>query len=133
MRVAAELGVRYVLEGGVRKAGNRIRVTAQLIDAATGLHVWAERYDRELRDIFYLQDEITRTIVGRVEPEISTAERDRAMSQAVSRRAEHLGAWECYQRGLWHMWDYGRAEYNKALNLPIDRGAFQHGRLLLRR
>ncbi len=113
MRVAAELGVRYVLEGGVRKAGNRIRVTAQLIDAATGLHVWAERYDRELDDIFDLQDEITRTIVGQVEPEISAAERDRA----VRRRTEHLGAWEGYQRGLWHMWDFDRSQHDKALEL----------------
>jgi adenylate cyclase len=114
-RVAAELGVRYVLEGSVRKAGNRIRVTAQLIDAATGLQVWAERYDRELADIFDLQDEITRTIVGQVEPEISAAERDRA----VSRRTEHLGAWECYQRGLWNMWAFGRAGHEKALELLI--------------
>jgi adenylate cyclase len=90
-----------------------------LIDAATGLHVWAEHYDRELADIFDLQDEITRTIVARVEPEISAAERHRAVSQTVSRRTEHLGAWECYQRGLWNMWDYGRAEHDKALELLI--------------
>jgi adenylate cyclase len=77
-QVARELGVRYVLEGSVRKAGNRIRVTAQLIDATSGLHVWADRYDRELQDIFDLQDEITRTIVARVEPEVAAAERDRA-------------------------------------------------------
>jgi len=112
-RVAKELGVRYVLEGSVRRAGNRIRVTAQLIDAATGLHVWAERYDRELADIFDLQDEITRTIVGQVEPEISAAERDRA----VQRRTENLGAWECYQRGLWNMWGFGQAGHQKALEL----------------
>ena len=112
-RVAAELGARYVLEGSVRTAGNRIRVTAQLIDAVTGLHVWAEKYDRDLKDIFDLQDEITRTIVGRVEPELAAAERDRA----VNRRTEHLGAWECYQRGLWYMWDYSRADHEKALEL----------------
>ena len=112
-RVAKELGVRYVLEGSVRKGGSRIRVTAQLIDATTGLHVWAERYDRELEDIFALQDEITRTIVARVEPEISAAERDRI----ISRRTENLGAWECYQRGLWYMWDYGPDEHAKAIEL----------------
>jgi adenylate cyclase len=112
-QVAKELGVRYVLEGSVRKAGSRIRVTAQLIDATTGLHVWADRYDRELQDIFDLQDEITHTIVARVEPELAAAERDRA----VSRRTEHLGAWECYQRGLWHMWDYNRDNHEKALEL----------------
>ena len=60
-RIVAQLGVRYILEGSVRKAGSRIRVTAQLIDAPTRMHVWAERYDRELEDIFELQDEITRT------------------------------------------------------------------------
>jgi len=97
----------------VRKAGNRIRVTAQLIDAATGLHVWAERYDRELQDIFDLQDEITRTIVGRVEPEIGAAERDRV----ANRRTDNLGAWECYQRGLCYMWDYSREEHAKALEM----------------
>jgi adenylate cyclase len=112
-QVAKELGVRYVLEGSVRKAGNRIRVTAQLIDAATGLHVWAERYDRELQDILDLQDEITQTIVARVEPELAAAERDRA----VSRRTDHLGAWECYQRGLWHMWDFNREKHGRALEL----------------
>jgi len=112
-RVADELGARYVLEGSVRKAGNRVRVTAQLIDATTGVHVWAERYDRELNDIFDLQDEITRTIVGRVEPEIGAAERERV----AARRTENLGAWECYQRGLGYMWDYGREEHEKALEL----------------
>ena len=112
-RVARELGVRYVLEGSVRKGGNRIRVTAQLIDATTGLHVWAERYDRELDDIFDLQDEITRTIVGRVEPEIGAAERERA----ANRRTDNLGAWECYQRGLRYMWDYGREEHSRALEM----------------
>ena len=62
--VGRELGVRYVLEGSVRKAGDRVRITAQLIDAATGDHVWAERYDRDLNDIFAVQDEITHEIVG---------------------------------------------------------------------
>jgi adenylate cyclase len=85
-----------------------------LIDAATGLHVWAERYDRELRDIFDLQDEITRTIVARVEPELAAAERDRAVSSPASPATEKLDAWECYQRGLWHMWSYARTKYDKA-------------------
>jgi adenylate cyclase len=114
-QVARELGVRYVLEGSVRKAGNRIRVTAQLIDAPTGLHVWAERYDRELQDIFDLQDEITRTIVARVGTEISAAERDRT----AIRRTDNLGAWECYQRGLWLIWDYGHDGQQKAIELLI--------------
>ncbi len=103
-QVAKELGVRYVLEGSVRKAGNRVRVTAQLIDASSGRHVWAERYDRQFEDIFDLQDEMTQTIVGAVEPELSAAERDRA----IAKPPENLDAWECYQRGLWHMWFYER-------------------------
>ncbi|MHC4611210.1 MAG: adenylate/guanylate cyclase domain-containing protein, partial [Planctomycetota bacterium] len=98
-QVGQELGVRYVLEGSVRKAGNRVRVTAQLIDATTGNHIWAERYDRELDDIFALQDEITETIVAAVEPELGVVERERARRK----RPENLGAWGSYQRGLWHL------------------------------
>jgi adenylate cyclase len=101
-QVAKELGVRYVLEGSVRKAASRVRVTAQLIDATSGRHVWAERYDRQFDDIFDLQDEMTRTIVGAVEPELSAAERDRALSKPPG----SLGAWESYQHGVWHMWKY---------------------------
>jgi adenylate cyclase len=78
-QVARDLGVRYVIEGSVRKAGNRVRITAQLIDATTGRHVWAERYDRLIEDIFELQDEMTQTIVGAVEPELSAAERENAV------------------------------------------------------
>lgn len=101
-QVAADLGVRYVLEGSVRKSGQRIRVTAQLIDADTGVHVWAERYDHELEDIFDLQDEMTQTIAGALEPELNAAERERA----VAKSPENLGTWELYQRALWHMWTF---------------------------
>ena len=100
-QVAKELGVRYVLEGSVRKAGNRVRVTAQLIDATTGNHIWAEHYDRELDDIFALQDEITETIVASVEPELGAVERERARRKPP----ENLDAWGSYQRGLWHLFD----------------------------
>ena len=79
--VARDLGVRYVLEGSVRRAGNRVRIAAQLIQGATGKHMWAKRYDRELEDIFALQDEITETIVGEIEPEMSKAERQRAREE----------------------------------------------------
>ncbi len=103
-QVAKELGVRYVLEGSVRKAGERVRITAQLVDATTGRHVWAERYDRQFEDIFDLQDEMTLTLVGAVEPELSAAERERALAKPP----ESLDAWESYQRGLWNMWLYGR-------------------------
>jgi adenylate cyclase len=74
-QVGRERGVRYVLEGGVRKGGNRIRVTAQLVDATTGNHVRAERYDRELADIFAVQDEITERVVATIEPELYAAKK----------------------------------------------------------
>ena len=79
--VAATLGVRYVLEGGVRKSGNRVRITAQLIDAETDAHLWAEQYDRLLEDVFALQDEITMCVVGAIEPSVRKAEIDRIKRQ----------------------------------------------------
>ena len=102
--VGRELGVRYVVEGSVRKAGNRVRVTAQLIEAESGNHVWAERYDRDLDDIFALQDEITETIVGAVEREIGNVERVRA----AQKHPENLQAWELLQRGMFHVWQMTR-------------------------
>jgi TolB-like protein len=97
--VARELGVRYVLEGSVRKASRRVRVTAQLVDTEFGIHVWGERYDRPLQDIFAVQDEITDMIAATMEPEIGSAERERARRKPP----EHLGAWEHHQRGMWHL------------------------------
>lgn len=111
--VAKELGVRYVLEGSVRKAGNRMRVTAQLIDAATGHHVWAERYDREMEDIFALQDEMVEIIAGALEPELNAFERERALSKPP----DNLDAWELYQRALHHMWTYEDEGTQTALRL----------------
>ncbi len=101
-RVAEELGVAYVVEGSVRRAGNRIRVTAQLIDANTGSQKWADRYDRELEDIFALQDEITERIVARLEPEIGFAERQKVVRAA----REDLRAWDCYHLGIWHFFKF---------------------------
>jgi TolB-like protein len=95
-QVGRELGVRYVLEGSVRRAGNRVRITAQLIDAATGNHVWAERYDREFADIFAVQDDITERVVGAVEPELYAAEHFRSQRKLP----ESLDAWECVMRAL---------------------------------
>jgi TolB-like protein/class 3 adenylate cyclase len=95
-QVGRELGVRYVLEGSVRKAGSRIRITAQLIEAESGNHIWAERYDRELVDIFELQDEITQTIAAAVEPELAGSERERVLHKPT----ENMQAWDLYQRGL---------------------------------
>jgi len=97
--VGRELGVRYVLEGGLRKSGNRIRVTAQLVEAETGKHVWAERYDRDLADIFAVQDEIAQAVTIAVAPAIADAERQRAMRKPPG----SLDAWAAYQRGLWHV------------------------------
>ncbi len=99
-RVAENLGVRYVLEGSVRKGGTRVRITAQLIDATTGNHLWAKRYDRELEDIFALQDELTETIVGAIEPELGKAERQRVKSKTP----ENMDAWDLCQRGLSHLY-----------------------------
>ena len=90
-QVSREQGVRYVLEGSVRKAGNQVRVTAQLIDATTGHHIWAERYDRELKDIFAVQDEIMREIVIALDVELNEGEQARAWSSGTT----NLEAWEC--------------------------------------
>jgi len=97
--VGRELGVRYVLEGSLRKAANRIRVTAQLVEAATGKHVWAERYDRDLSDIFAVQDEISQAVTIAIAPAIAQAEQQRAMRKPPN----NLDAWAAYQRGLWHL------------------------------
>ena len=99
-QVARELGVRYVLEGSIQCAGDHIRVNVQLIDASTGNHIWAERYDRKLGDIFALQDEITETIATAIEPELGAVERERARRKPP----DNLDAWTLYQRGLWHFY-----------------------------
>lgn len=112
--VAEKLGVRYVMEGSVRKAGNRVRVTGQLIDAVNGSHIWAERYDRELEDIFALQDEITAAIVGAVGHELEGAERERATKR---KETGSLNAWDLYQRAMWHMWRLTATDSEIAQNL----------------
>jgi len=94
--IARELGVRYVLEGSVRKGGDRLRITVQLIDAVTGNHIWAQRYDREVADIFELQDEITSNVVATIEPQLYAAEDFRAMRKPP----ERLDAWDCVARAL---------------------------------
>ncbi len=95
--VGRELGARYVLEGSVRKAGSRVRISAQLIEAATGHHLWAERYDRELEDVFAVQDEVTRTIVATLAGKLDASERRRARSE--SERTENLEAYDLVLRG----------------------------------
>jgi adenylate cyclase len=88
-----------VLEGGLRKTGNRIRLTAQLVEAGAGKHVWAERYDRDLADIFAMQDEITEAVTTAIAPAVADAERQRAMRRPPG----SLDAWAACQRGFWHL------------------------------
>ncbi len=97
-KIGEELGVRYVLEGSVRKAGNRVQVTAQLIRTDSGHHIMAERYDRDLTDLFELQDEIVGTIAGAIEPELLKFERERIAEQPQ----HNEDAYQFYQRGMWH-------------------------------
>ena len=119
-RVGTELGVRYVLEGSVRKGGERVRISAQLIDATTGAHVWAERYDRTLEDIFAVQDEITDTIAAAIEPELGEVERQRSRRKPP----DSLDAWDCYQQGLGHMYRFNREDNAEAQTLFARAAAY---------
>jgi len=110
-RIAEELSVRYVVEGSVRKEGDRVRITAQLNDVATGSHVWAERYDRHLTDVFAVQDEITNAIVSAIEPQIYAAENFHARRKAPN----NLDAWDLVMRALSHYWRVTRQDHSAAL------------------
>jgi TolB-like protein len=110
-QVGRELGVRYVLEGSVRKGGDRIRVTGQLIEAETGNHLWAERYDRSLADVFAIQDEITTNVVAAIEPNVRKAE----IARAKRKRPSDLGAYDLYLRALEQAWAYTPAGRSAAL------------------
>ena len=112
-QVAKELGVRYVLEGGVRKSGKRLRITGQLIDAATGAHLWAERYDGVLEDVFDLQDKITSHVVGAIEPTIRKAEIERARRKP----ADNLDAYDLFLQALPHVYAVRPDENLLALEL----------------
>jgi TolB-like protein/cytochrome c-type biogenesis protein CcmH/NrfG len=105
-QVADELGVRYVLEGSVRKDGDRVRITAQLNDVMTGSHIWAERYDRELAGVFAVQDEITEAIVAAIEPQLYAAENFRAQR----RPPDSMDAWDLVMRALSHYWRVTRQD-----------------------
>lgn len=109
-QVGQELGVAYVLEGSVRKAGDRLRVIAQLIDGASGEHVWAERFDRELEDLFALQDEMVAVIAGRLEPELTVTE----MRRAARKPTSSVGAWDCYYLALSHLYRFTRDSNSEA-------------------
>ena len=115
-KVGEELGARYVVEGSVRKSGHRVRVTAQLINAETGHHIWAEHYDRDLDDIFALQDEITRQIASIIEPAVERSEHQRITAKPPT----DLAAWEFCVRGFVHVNEITREANEKAREL------FQH-------
>jgi adenylate cyclase len=112
-QVGRELGVRYVLEGSIRKGGNRVRITGQLIEAETGHHVWAERYDGDLADIFDLQDEITQKVAGAIEPTLRAAE----IARSQRKRPDELGAYDLYLRALPLAYATGREPVGRALEL----------------
>jgi TolB-like protein/Tfp pilus assembly protein PilF len=124
-QVSDELGVRYVVEGSVRKSGDRVRITAQLNDVSTGSHVWAEHYDRDLTDVFAVQDEITEAIVAAIEPQIYAAENFRARRKPPN----SLDAWDLVMRALSHYWRVTRQDHlvaqallEKAIAIDPDYG-----------
>jgi len=114
--VARDLGVRYVLEGSVRRVGSTVRISAQLIDGESGIHIWGEKYDRELEDVFAVQDEITQMVVGSVQPELGRFEQDRARRKPPGR----LDAWDLLQRGTWHYWRREQDDAEKAEKLMLS-------------
>ena len=111
--VGQKLGVRYVLEGSVRKSGNRVRITAQLIDAATGGHLWAERFDRDLTDIFAVQDDVTQHIIGALRLNLTQADQQRL----VTEQTDNLEAYDCFLRGRELLWRFTREQNNRAREL----------------
>ena len=122
-QVGRELGVRYVLEGSVRRAANRVRITAQLIDVSTGAHLWADRFDGSLEDIFDLQDQVTASVVGAIAPRLEQAEVERAKHKPT----ESLDAYDYFLRGIasLHSWtkesnDEALRLFNKAIELDSD-------------
>src|SRR5258708_3340662 len=115
-QVGRELGARFVLEGSVRKVGQRIRITAQLIDAATGSHVWADRVEGVVDDLFELQDQVTASVVGAIEPEMRRAE----MKRAVRRPPTDFDTYLCVMRGLASLNKWSRAGFDEALRLAYQ-------------
>jgi TolB-like protein len=106
-QIAEELGVSYVVEGSVRKSDDRVRITAQLNDVATGSHIWAEHYDRDLADVFAVQDEITEAIVAAIEPQLYAAENFRARRK----HPDSMDAWDLVMRALSHYWRVTRQDH----------------------
>src|SRR4030095_6050256 len=124
-QVGRELGVRYVLEGSVRKAANRVRITGQLVDAATGAHLWADRFDGDLSDIFDLQDQVTASVVGAIAPAVEKAEIERAKRKPT----DSLDAYSLYLRGLARYYQYGSRQANEEA-LRLFNSAIELDRIL---
>jgi adenylate cyclase len=118
-QVGRELGVRYVLEGSVRRAGGRVRITGQLVEAETGAHLWADRYDGSLDDIFDLQDSVTRSVVGAISPKLQRAEIERAFRK----RTEDLSAYDLVLRAQPYAWSLTREKNAEALDLLVKATA----------
>ncbi len=123
--IGEQLGVAYVVEGSVRKEGDHVRITAQLIDVATGSHLWAERFDRDLKDVFAVQDEITQAVVAAIEPQLYAAENFRAQRKAP----DNMDAWDLVMRAMSHYWRVTRhdnvvaqALLEKAISLDPQYG-----------
>jgi adenylate cyclase len=110
-RVASDLGVRYLVEGTIRRSGLGVRISAQLIEAETGHHLWAERYDCEYTKLFTVQDGIVAAVTTAIRPAIADAE----LRRALRKPPENFGAWEQYQRGLWHLAKHSAADNEKAI------------------
>lgn len=108
--VGEQLGVRYVMVGSVRKSCDTVRITAELVRAADGKQLWADKYDLQLEDIFDIQEEMARQIAATIEPELSKVEQQLAARKAP----ESLDAWDCYQRGLWHLWRFTTPGFDQA-------------------
>jgi TolB-like protein len=112
-QIAREVGVRYLLEGSVRRSGNRVRITGQLIEASTATHLWADHFDGDLQDIFELQDNVTASVAGAIGPKLQQAEIDRAKRKPT----ERLDAYDYYLRGMANLHDVGRESTTEALHL----------------
>lgn len=112
-KVGRELGVRYLLEGSVRRAANKVRITGQLIDSDTGAHLWADRFDGTIEDIFELQDQVATSVVGAIAPKVTQAEIERAKRRSV----QNVDAYDSYLRGIAHLQELSRASCAEALRL----------------
>jgi adenylate cyclase len=120
-QVGRELGVRYVLEGSVRKSGGRVRITGQLVDATTGAHIWADRFDREIADIFALQDEVTQSVVAAVEPNLRSAE----IARKINVPTQNLNAYDLYLRALVSRGSFGDTKEGAVASEALLRRAIE--------